>query len=941
MYPQRRASAPPAHPGPLLANGENNFQMNDLSSMYLQSSSGLPPSLVRRHSERTESTDLLGTPSMSQPPHGCRLFRRRTWEFLTSADTAPHYLQRAATIYQIFTTLAILTIFIVDTNNEQEFGEVATSFVYGLEVLLLVVFCAEYMLRIFSCVEEDCTDDSSSWQRCRTRLCRVVSPIMILDLICIISMLYNQIQTSNKARGFVSLRLLRLLNIFRVERNFQMFRPVLIVIWNKRRELGSTMGIAAILLVIASATMYYIESPTNGEFTSIIESMWWATTALTTVGYGDVFPHSPLGKVFGSIVAFTGVGLFALPAGIIASGFESAYAELEAEKRGQEAITTETRLTRLEAKVDVIQSSIAEMHRGQEKLLSLFLSLQAEEFIAWATDEAEENRVETERNKRAKKVFASKSKVPSSPAVWAYDKDDPSIQLLRQKLRAAAYVDGDYNFDRFFRFLRTEDENGLKEMGFKEFKAIIRKEGKANQEMVSDQFLKGIFKDLNTGNTGTIKCSEFVEWVTPTKPQPSKRSRSLSRASSAHEAESEDELLAKIAKTQSFNLLKGWFSLLRKDKNGNDKADRRLVVLFDDHIEYYIDAEAAERGQVRGNIQLAGVSHIDETETGFVIHIAEVVSKDNPRPARSLELKTETDAETCAWLEALGPRFAKIDWGPQPIPKMKREEQDKVVLRFNGLSLKTIGEDAFKEKLRSELQNNVGISSSEVSRLSITLREGSIIAEVSGHALRMQKVKEKASEKSIVVLGSHSILVKKTKGTMKKREESPLSSSPGRGAGSAFFPEEATRAVPSTKILYQGPLGMVKKGKPEARHFVLYEERLDYFMTVEHMLGGDPRGRVMCKDIKGLDFAELTINVTLADRVLHLNAPLADFENWQTCLSIAMKRRNPSESSQGTPTALPMSVQMSFKTGAAQLPADPAIQESLYEGAAVPDTRAN
>ena len=76
------------------------------------------------------------------------------------------------------------------------------------------------------------------------------------------------------------------------------------------------------LLLICSTGVYYVEYETQPEkFSSIPASMWWAVATLTTVGYGDIYPITPLGKLFGAISAIFGIGLFALPAGLLASGF--------------------------------------------------------------------------------------------------------------------------------------------------------------------------------------------------------------------------------------------------------------------------------------------------------------------------------------------------------------------------------------------------------------------------------------------------------------------------------------------------------------------------------------------------------------------------------------------------------------------------------------------
>ena len=86
-----------------------------------------------------------------------------------------------------------------------------------------------------------------------------------------------------------------------------------------------TFTIILIMLIFASSVMYYVENEAQPEaFSSIPETMWWGVATLTTVGYGDVTPVTPLGKLLGGAVALIGVGLFALPAGILAGGFADA-----------------------------------------------------------------------------------------------------------------------------------------------------------------------------------------------------------------------------------------------------------------------------------------------------------------------------------------------------------------------------------------------------------------------------------------------------------------------------------------------------------------------------------------------------------------------------------------------------------------------------------------
>ncbi|CAJ1430033.1 unnamed protein product [Effrenium voratum] len=149
-----------------------------------------------------------------------------------------------------------------------------------------------------------------------------------IDTVSLISLYLDVCITSNVFRGVVSLRLLRLFTLFRLERKHKFFSPILTVIANKQTELGATLGIAGLLLLVSSACMYYVELE-NPKFDSFLASMWWGTATLTTVGYGDIYPITPFGKMLGGVVAFCGVLLFGLPAGIISAGFAEVFGEKE------------------------------------------------------------------------------------------------------------------------------------------------------------------------------------------------------------------------------------------------------------------------------------------------------------------------------------------------------------------------------------------------------------------------------------------------------------------------------------------------------------------------------------------------------------------------------------------------------------------------------------
>jgi voltage-gated potassium channel len=124
---------------------------------------------------------------------------------------------------------------------------------------------------------------------------------------------------------FRMLRLLRLLRIFRVLRlgkYSNAFESFVTVLRSKKEELTVTIVMALIILTLSSSAMYTVEKDAQPEaFGSIPDAMWWAVVTLATVGYGDVYPITPIGKMLAAIVALSAIGLFAMPAGILASGF--------------------------------------------------------------------------------------------------------------------------------------------------------------------------------------------------------------------------------------------------------------------------------------------------------------------------------------------------------------------------------------------------------------------------------------------------------------------------------------------------------------------------------------------------------------------------------------------------------------------------------------------
>ncbi len=184
-----------------------------------------------------------------------------------------------------------------------------------IELVSAVVFTGEWFLRMWSCVERP---DYAELPPHKARLKFAFSPLAIIDVIAIVP-LYLAIFDVVSAQSLIALRLLRLLQLVRF------FSP-LVVLWRVIRTEGPAMlgaiFIVLVLIVIAASGMYLVERDVQPEaFGSIPAAMWWAAVTLTTVGYGDVTPITVVGRVIGVAIMILGIGLVALPAGMLASRF--------------------------------------------------------------------------------------------------------------------------------------------------------------------------------------------------------------------------------------------------------------------------------------------------------------------------------------------------------------------------------------------------------------------------------------------------------------------------------------------------------------------------------------------------------------------------------------------------------------------------------------------
>ena len=186
----------------------------------------------------------------------------------------------------------------------------------AFEAVSVAIFSLEYALRVWSC-----TSSAKYRHPFFGRVRFVLSPLALVDLLAIVPA-YMPGDVFFDLRYARVVRLVRLLRVLKMARYSRTLRTFSNVVTDKAWDLGVIGFFLAVLLIVASISMFFAEHQAQPEvFSSVPAAMWWAVVTLTTVGYGDIFPVTPVGKFIGAVIALIGIGFFALPASILSAGF--------------------------------------------------------------------------------------------------------------------------------------------------------------------------------------------------------------------------------------------------------------------------------------------------------------------------------------------------------------------------------------------------------------------------------------------------------------------------------------------------------------------------------------------------------------------------------------------------------------------------------------------
>jgi voltage-gated potassium channel len=246
--------------------------------------------------------------------------RRKTYHFLDPTDGMTH---TEWVFNAVLTALILLTILTTMLASIPQFLAQYGHELRALELLAAVIFLGEYLARLWVVPERRAVRGRAvTW---RDYLAYILSPLALIDLVVLVALFSPMSLPLATLRG---LRFLKLLGVLKLGRYSDALRLVGQVLRRRSGELLTFGLIVIVLIFMAASLLYQVEAAAGTKgFGSIPEALWWAVVTLTTTGYGDVYPLTSWGRVLAGVLMLLGIGMVALPAGLIASGFSEALAQ--------------------------------------------------------------------------------------------------------------------------------------------------------------------------------------------------------------------------------------------------------------------------------------------------------------------------------------------------------------------------------------------------------------------------------------------------------------------------------------------------------------------------------------------------------------------------------------------------------------------------------------
>ncbi|MGP1613060.1 MAG: ion transporter [Catonella sp.] len=219
----------------------------------------------------------------------------------------------------IIVTAILLNLLVLFLGTFEELAKYGRIF-KAIETVTIILFCIEYILRIWTA--EYIYEGIGKW---KARLKFLISAEGIIDLLTILPFFFLY--------GFAAFRMLRVVRIFhlfRLNTTYDSFNVITSVLLEKKNQILSSIFIIVVLMLASSLCIYGAEHDTQPEaFRNAFSGIWWSMSTIFTVGYGDIYPITTVGKLMGVVITFLGVGAVAIPTGIISAGFVENYTEMQ------------------------------------------------------------------------------------------------------------------------------------------------------------------------------------------------------------------------------------------------------------------------------------------------------------------------------------------------------------------------------------------------------------------------------------------------------------------------------------------------------------------------------------------------------------------------------------------------------------------------------------
>jgi voltage-gated potassium channel len=237
--------------------------------------------------------------------------KHRVWELLQVAKPGDRVGRRVDIALLSLIALNVVAVIVGSVDwIEKEWAKGLQLF----EIFSVGVFTIEYLARLYSCVA-----DPRFSQPITGRLRYMAQPLALIDLFAVLPFYLPFLGIDLRfARMF---RLFRIFRVAKLGRYSTAWKMVGGVLRKQREELVVCSLIMIVLIVMSASLMYFVENEAQPQkFSDIPSAMWWSVATLTTVGYGDVYPITPLGKLLGSFIQISGIAFFALPTAVIGAG---------------------------------------------------------------------------------------------------------------------------------------------------------------------------------------------------------------------------------------------------------------------------------------------------------------------------------------------------------------------------------------------------------------------------------------------------------------------------------------------------------------------------------------------------------------------------------------------------------------------------------------------